>query len=327
MTNIILRKKNSSQFSIEEIFNNLIKSNKLSNVNKVVVPHNKLNIRNILQNILFIKKYYNEVNHVTGDIHYLVPFLGKKTILTVHDIQSTFKGSKINIFIKKIFWYYIPFIFAKEITAISVKTYEEILSLAPWVKYKLSIINNPIDIETCKIKRTLIKNDRSILIIGTKKNKNIIRIFESIKNLNTHVNIIGELNDSQLNIAIKNKINFNQYIDLSYDEVLNLYAKSYILCFPSLYEGFGMPIIEAQAIGTPVITSNLSPMNQISNNDNSILVNPYSVLEITNAIKKLLKDEHLYQKLQKNGFENVNKYSLNRIANKYKLLYNKIRIS
>ena len=85
--------------------------------------------------------------------------------------------------------------------------------------------------------------------------------------------------------------------------------------FPSFYEGFGIPIIEAQAHGLPVITSNVTAMPEVAG-DAALLVNPYNSDEILQAIEKL-EDLEIRKSLIEKGYKNIKKYSLEQVAKQY----------
>jgi glycosyltransferase involved in cell wall biosynthesis len=80
------------------------------------------------------------------------------------------------------------------------------------------------------------------------------------------------------------------------------------LLFPSLYEGFGFPVLEAQACGTAVLTSNTSSMPEVVA-DSAMLVDPLDTNAITNAIQTLTNDQELCQQLVQKGFENVVRFN------------------
>ena len=87
--------------------------------------------------------------------------------------------------------------------------------------------------------------------------------------------------------------------------------------FPSLYEGFGMPIIEGQAIGRPVLTSNISPTKEVAGNA-AVLVNPTNTDSIREGYEILLEDAEEYIV---RGLENVKRFALSRISQDYFQIY------
>jgi glycosyltransferase involved in cell wall biosynthesis len=86
------------------------------------------------------------------------------------------------------------------------------------------------------------------------------------------------------------------------------YARSTILAFPSLDEGFGIPIIEAMAAGLPVLTSNRSAMAEVAG-DAAVLVNPESAEELAEALQGMIADEQLRERLKQKGLARACKYT------------------
>ncbi len=116
--------------------------------------------------------------------------------------------------------------------------------------------------------------------------------------------------------ALPKKLGIEKYVKfLGYvpDEALpSLYSKAEGLLFPSLFEGFGLPILEAFSCGCPVLTSNISSMPEVAGKA-AILVNPYSIDDITQGIKRIMNQE-LKIKLIKAGFEQAKKFSWQKAA-------------
>jgi len=126
--------------------------------------------------------------------------------------------------------------------------------------------------------------------------------------------------------SISDKIIFTDFI--SEEEKISLLSNAASLIFPSLYEGFGLPILEAQACGVPVITSELSSMPEVAGNS-AILVDPYSVEAIADAMERVLNDTQLCKDLIKKGYENIKRFSWDKCAAQteevYKIAYEKGR--
>lgn len=91
------------------------------------------------------------------------------------------------------------------------------------------------------------------------------------------------------------------------------YARARAFLFPSLYEGFGLPPLEAMAHGTPVLTSNVSSLPEVFS-DAALLVNPENVFEIARGIRQILTDQELRETLIRNGYERARSYSWERAA-------------
>lgn len=115
----------------------------------------------------------------------------------------------------------------------------------------------------------------------------------------------------------KNKLE-ERVIKLGYvsdDELVALYNLADCYLYPSLYEGFGLPILEAQACGCPVITSNVSSCPEVAG-EGALLVNPYNVNEIAEAMIHVVTDGLLKKRIIKAGIENIKNYSWKECAMK-----------
>jgi glycosyltransferase involved in cell wall biosynthesis len=86
------------------------------------------------------------------------------------------------------------------------------------------------------------------------------------------------------------------------------YDAAKIFVFPSLYEGFGLPPLEAMAHGTPIVTSNTSSLPEVVGNA-AVLVNPENVFEIMRALHRVLLDQPVREKFRQRGYEQVKKFS------------------
>ncbi len=152
------------------------------------------------------------------------------------------------------------------------------------------------------------------LFVGTlEPRKNLLRLIEAMASLPKHLKdstdliIVGGKGWGGLNIHVliekfnlKNNVKILGYT--SDDDLRSLYSRALFLVMPSLYEGFGLPLVEAMAWGVPSLTSNISSMPEVVGNA-GILVNPFDVKSISIALEKLLTDGGYRQTLSKNAFE------------------------
>ncbi len=113
-------------------------------------------------------------------------------------------------------------------------------------------------------------------------------------------------------------LGYTSEIELGY-----LYSSAGALVFPSIYEGFGLPIIEAQAMGVPVVTSNLSCMPEVAGNA-ALLVDPYDVEAISGALEQIMLDEVLREKLKVEGRKNAGQFSWDKTAAKTLDVYSRL---
>ena len=281
------------------------------------------NIFKLLTNCFFAAFHQNEINHITGDIHYISLFLKKKkTILTIHDIDSIRrKGLKGKII--KLLWFTIPVRKAKIITVISEFTKQQLIEYVKVDKNKIFVIPDCISPLIQKSPKNIDKQNLVILQIGTTLNKNVSKVISAIKSIKCKFILVGFQATDYVEQLTENEIDYELYSNLEYSQIMELYKRADIVTFTSTYEGFGMPIIEANGIGRPVITSNISPMKVVAN-DAAILVNPENVNEIREAINQLINNDVLRESLIQNGYKNAQKYSAENVAKMYVELYKKI---
>lgn len=113
------------------------------------------------------------------------------------------------------------------------------------------------------------------------------------------------------------KLGISKYISftggLTDTEIVSLMNAADIFVFPSLYEGFGLPPLEAMACGTPVVASNAGALPEVVG-DAALLVNPENVEDIASAIERVLTNAKLREELIKRGFERVKRFSWEKTA-------------
>lgn len=119
-------------------------------------------------------------------------------------------------------------------------------------------------------------------------------------------------------LGLQDKIKFTGFI--SENEKIQLIYNSYFFIYPSFYEGFGIPVLEAMSFGIPCITSNISSMPEVAGNA-GILIDPYSVIEIYNAMILLMKNKNIYDNCVERSFFQSSKFTWEIMTTKTVELY------
>ncbi len=188
-----------------------------------------------------------------------------------------------------------------------------------------------------------LRNGFILNVGGIHERKNIARLVHAFSKLvNQHrypgkLLITGSISGAPYQRKMKNlcdtavkeagmeeKIVFTGFI--SDEELDNLLMRADFLIYPSLYEGFGIPILEAMQMGTPVITSNITGTREVAG-DAAVLIDPYDVDKMAEEMSRLLVDKKLREELSRKGKEKASSYSWKRTAEEYLELYEKVSVS
>lgn len=317
----VYREFRKGGFSIEEVFRNVRKElPKEIEQLEYYVDSTKSKYWNMRQ----LSKVDADVFHITGDCNYMALLLPRgKTLLTIHDIghlELTLKGSKRMVY--RLLWWTLPLSKVHLVTTVSDFTKNKVLAFFKKLSSeKVKTVYNPANKKfSYQVKETY-NTIPQILQVGGGANKNIESLLRSVDGLDVKLVLVRpkdqhlEAKLDELNIA------YEWHSNLSEDELISVYSKVDIVFFASTYEGFGLPIIEAQSVGRPVITSNLCSMPEVMGSS-SYIVDPYNTNEIKNAIKQLLIRENWESEVAR-GLENVKRFDSSKIAMEYYRLYKK----
>jgi glycosyltransferase involved in cell wall biosynthesis len=280
-----------------------------------------------LQNTRRAGRSASDINHITGDVNFLALGLkGKKNILTIHDLGHYDTLKKRNFYkyaVYKLFWFKYPLKYIDIVTVVSQFTKSKLMEYFNFPEDRIRIIHDPVKPVFQFVKKERLNATPVILMMGTGKHKNLDNLIEAANGTGFHIDIIGWPAKDELERLNSYGISHTIYNDLTDDEVYKRYIECDILFNASFYEGFGMPIIEAQSVGRAVITSNIGAMKEVAGNT-AVLVDPGKPVEIRNAIMKLVNDKACYDEMVELGRENIVTYQHQLIAQQYLDVYEEL---
>ena len=319
------RKPSTSSFSLEYIFED-VRRRLPSHFQSVKAESRYLSqgLFKRLYNIIEAMFRQGDVNHITGDAHFLSLGMEKsKTILTILDCVFLNEKNKVKYWLLKTFWMTLPIKKVSVITAISNATKNQILEHSNVHPDKIRVIHVAISPGFQYQPKVFNTSRPKFLHIGMAPNKNLMRVIEAISGLPIKMIIIGKLNEEHKDKLLQYQIDFENYYNLSDQEIQKVYTEVDALLFASTYEGFGMPILEAQATGRPVITSNILSMPEVAG-DAACFVDPFDIQSIRTGVLKVIQDPTYRNDLILKGLDNVKRFDPDTIAGMYGTLYEEI---
>lgn len=319
------RRAYSGAYSIEQVFHDINKE--MPSDIAVREVRNREYSRGLLPRLRDALRAWRQrghVNHVIGDVHYLNLFLPRKrTILTIHDCEMVKRAKGLRRFILWLFWIRIPVARAGTVVVISESTRADLETLLGYECIGIKVIENPVSPLFQPTPSRTIGRLPEVLHIGTKPNKNFDRLIEAVSGLPLKLVVIGRLSETQRSQIQEAQLEWENRLNLNNDEIVKAYQRATLLSFVSLSEGFGLPIIEAQATGCPVLTSDREPMRSVAG-EGALLVDPEDSTAIRNGLEDLLDNSELRKKLIAAGRLNVARFTGTKIANQYAALYREV---
>src|SRR5437879_3509799 len=259
-------------------------------------------------------------------------------VMTVHDVLEHMARTRDHSGIRRSLHFHLTrrvLLGAARIFAVSKFTESELKKLFGISPGRIEVVYNAIDERflhghACPADRELIAqryqvNYPFLLYAGRiSPHKNVVRMIEAFSALKTELErdqaypdlkliIIGDdlsgnpdLRRTVVRSGVQNDVRFLGFIPI---EVLRIfYDSAKIFVFPSLYEGFGLPPLEAMAHGTPVVTSNATSLPEVVGNA-AVLVNPENVFEIMRALHRVLVDKGLRDRMKERGYQQAARFS------------------
>jgi glycosyltransferase involved in cell wall biosynthesis len=281
--------------------------------------------------------------HFNAPIFYKKPF-----VVTIHDLTvSFFPGKKMtSIFSRLAYNLVIRQVVknAKVIAAVSANTKKDLIQVLGVPEEKIHVIYNGVDPlfgGVTPVARTVLLPKLAIdrpffLYTGVwRDHKNVagmIRAFAAFneKTGKQHQLVITgrpnpnypEIPDTIRELKIEKDVSLVGLV--SDAELLGLYQNALAYVFPSFYEGFGLPPLEAMQVGTPVIASNTSAIPEVCGEGSALFFNPYDLKDMEDKMHTIARDSVIRETLREKGLERVKAFSWEDTANKILELYNSV---
>lgn len=259
-------------------------------------------------------------------------------VITVHDLEPL---QRKKAFLRKNgFKFYLKRALRRSsrVIATSNTTKREILKFRPQTAEKLTVIYEAIDEKFLKKTNhipTLIKGNYVLYVGNRKKHKNLgnlIKAFKIVKKARPELKLViagnkfaevDEVDILRKKLRLADEI--LEFINPSDQEIIQLYANAQAFVFLSFYEGFGLPPLEAMALGTPVIISNISVLKEICDTA-AFPVNPHSDEDIAKGILKVIQDDRFKTDLIRRGAKQVETFDRKKTIQEHISLYQEILI-
>ena len=197
------------------------------------------------------------------------------------------------------------------------------------------VIHDPVRIKQIKDKYEIGDADYILAVGNLQPRKNIVRLLEAYKklrleNINMKEKLVIVGKKAWMFSEIFKKLEGFPYIKdviltgyVPQNELPILYNGARLFVYPSLFEGFGLPVLEAMACGVPVVTSNVSSLPEVSG-DAALLIDPYQVEGIADGMYQLLNQPSLYEACRLKGIQRANQFSWRKTAEKTVEVYKSI---
>jgi glycosyltransferase involved in cell wall biosynthesis len=252
------------------------------------------------------------------------PLFYKNKIVTVHDVAFKRFPQTFDWKFRLFYSLLIPRIIknAKHTLTVSEFSKDEIHELYGAKKENISVVYNAVNV----IFKPLPKHSSETYILAVsslnyqKNFHSLIKAFNQLPPSDVKLFLVGGVNKNFASLELLKDIEQNKNIifkgRVDDDELINLYSNATCFVYPSLYEGFGIPPLEAQACGCPVISSNVASLPEVGGKDSVVYCDPHDANDIKEKIELVLNDEDLQNELRQKGFENIQRFSWKKSAEK-----------
>ena len=316
-----------------------------------------MNDKNIDKYIIFIRKLFDvkaDIIHICdhSNAMYLQYIQGKNHLITCHDVLAI-RSALGEIPQNPVSWtgqQYQALILkglnqAKHVVCVSHKTREELLALSTLRSEQISVIYNGLNYPFHRLSvdessnRLLAKPELLkipfVMHVGSdtwyKNRAGLLRIFVHYKRLypesDVYLLLAGRSLPKQLKQLVhelKLDARVIEWVNPTTEQIEALYSTTLALLFPSLHEGFGWPVIEAQACGCPVVCSNNGPLPEVAA-DGALMAAAEDEEKLAHLLSQVIHSSSTRSKLIQKGLVNINRFLPEKVIDDYVKLYTKLR--
>jgi glycosyltransferase involved in cell wall biosynthesis len=328
-TRVVLHQRlpHEHNFSIERVVD-AMRTNLPARFDVVVAeaPFTSKGVLARVRSIIDARRYVGDVHHVTGDTNYLGLLLDRRrTVLTVHDCEFLERASAPKRLLYRLFWLQLP-VWRAAIVTIPTEGVGHDLRAALWrCPRDVRLVPNFVSDEFASDPRPL-RSERPVLLqVGTRPNKNLERVAVALNGIGCRLVVVGPLTSEQRGLLSSSGVDVDERVDITDDEMVACYREADAVVFASTKEGFGLPVLEAQATGRPVITSLTSPLPEVAGGPAAAcLVDPFDTASIRAGIERVLGDEQYRSALVEAGLRNVERYRVQPVADAFARIYDEL---
>jgi glycosyltransferase involved in cell wall biosynthesis len=278
----------------------------------------------------FLKKTDPDIYHQTY-YNYLCPSFRGKRVMTILDMTHEYFSGSFSKLDKTSEWKKLSIPKADGLICISESTRQDLIKMfnVPEEKTRVIYLGNSVNPDISS-ERAL--QDNYILFVGDRKGyKNFLLLLNAyieLKDINRAFKLVcyggGLATGQESEIISQNKLNSRVIFDGGNDKKLaNYYKHASVFVYPSKYEGFGIPPLEAMSIGCPVIASNISSIPEVVG-DGGLYIDPDSLDDMKEKLTLMLTDENLRKELVKKGLEQSKKFSWEKCAAEHLQFYKEL---
>ena len=324
-----------------------------ANFERVAYPHRDQDVRDHVAYPLFVRNHAPHLVHIP--LNAVPMFLARPYVVTIHDMSSLLFGSRVSSWRENVRLYRFRrgLVRASKVIAVSDATRRDVENLLGIPSRRIRLVYSAPDPRFLELPGSATSADDNrrfleryqinypfILYAGRiRPHKNIPRLIEAFAVVRGELEsdprfrdlrliIIGdeitrhaEVRRAVIQTRMDNAVRFLGFVP--FETLKVFYSAALAFVFPSLYEGFGLPPLEAMATGTPVVTTHVSSLPEVVG-DAAVIVNPEIVFDIARGIREVLLDESLRERLIKRGHEQLARFNWRRTAEEVLEVYREV---